>query len=256
MGNRYVIIHIHNYIFTPHMKNTLLLLTITTLFLSSCSKAQLGKQILDLESIPMSFNVNGFYQAAIEKAKQKHAENASTKEQLDDFLNTYFIGIDTIKKDEFEKASPVLGVQYNMTSWNEGDTLATFQALPYCKINMMINESKEFIALCASSDQTDSAVYQKTIQDMTKKYGQPEKQQEDFLGIHTNLSWKLQDRMIQLVSKIDNRGNTMAVEIGGKEVMKQITQAPTFKTYLFVIKKQYQDSLRGAFKSGDWLYLE
>jgi len=226
------------------------------MLLSSCSKAQLGKQVLDLETIPMSFNVNGFYQAAMEKAKQKPAENASKEQQLDDFMNTYFIKVDTVKKDEYEKTSPVIGVQYNMTSWNEGDTLAHFKGLPYSKINMMINESKEFMALCASSDQTDSAAYQKTIQDMTKKYGQPEKQQEDFFGIHTNLSWKLEDRLIQLVSKTDDRKNTMAVEIGGNEVMKQIQQAPAFKTYLFVIKKQYQDSLRGAFKSGDWLYLE
>jgi len=238
------------------MKNTLLLLTISIILLSSCSKAQLGKQVLDLETFSMSFNVNGFYQAAIEKARQKPPENASTKEQLDDFLNTYFIKVDTVKKDEFEKNSPVMGVQYNMTSWNEGDTLARFKALPYCKINMMINESKEFMALCATSDQTDSATYQKTIQDMSKKYGQPEKQQEDFFGIHTNLSWKLEDRLIQLVSKTDDRKNTMAVEIGGKELMKQIKQVPAFKTYLFVIKKQYLDSLRGALKSGDWLYLE
>ncbi|QNK64583.1 hypothetical protein H7F33_08925 [Pedobacter sp. PAMC26386] len=233
------------------------------MILLSCSGPKLGKEVLDLKTISMDFNAAGFFQKPIEKSKGDESESDKNKEEK--FLNSYSISIDTLIKDTtegnwiesrmVEGNSGLIASQYNMTYWHPGKYVAAYSELSFSKIGVMVTEDNELMGLVAVSDETDSLAFEKVIKGLTEKYGKPENQEKDFFGIHYNKTWKLDDRIIQLVSKTDDRKNTLSMEVGGDPMLKQKEEKPVFKTYLFIVPNTYQQSVRGKLSFGDWLFL-
>lgn len=250
------------------MKFLLTPIAVLALFVS-CNNPELGKGSLDLETIPMNFDVKGFYKKAIEKSDLKPLDTtANVKRQIADFINTDFVSVDTVDKVDFDNGhwgkngrwvdnkGRVLGIQYNMISWDKTDSTARFQDLNFKRLNMMVTTDHDFMAVCASNDHADSILYHKTITSLTKKYGKPETKEKDFFNDYTSKTWKLEDRLIQFVSRTEKQQTDLNIKIGTDTTTHQKQAGPAFEIYLFVVNKKYQDNLRGSFNTGNWIYLK
>ena len=145
------------------MKSTFFFLMILSI-LTSCQQSKLGEDKLDLEGFNLSFNVSDFYEGEIEKyeifERQKdEILNGKTKEEIGDQLVEFWdikhIQIDTINyrnNEILDDPYRVIGIQYNMTSWSQNDSIADFNQMSFHKIDMMKSVNGEFIALSTQSE--------------------------------------------------------------------------------------------------------
>ena len=251
------------------MKSTFFFLMILSI-LTSCQQSKLGEDKLDLEDFNLSFNVSDFYEDEIEKyeifeSQKDEILNGKTKEEIGDQLVEFWdikhIQIDTINyrnNEILDDPYRVIGIQYNMTSWSQNDSIAGFNQMSFHKIDMMKSVNGEFIALSTQSEDDSDAEFEELLTYLVKRHGNPEVSKHNFFGDYYNYSWLTNDRLILINSKYNNKKNLLkiGITINDNDVEFDTMKKPTIDTRLFIVNNKFKDSIMGRMSSGDWLYLK
>lgn len=227
-----------------------------------CQSPKLGENKLNLENLDLDINIEKFYSKEIEKAKifqcqkDKNLNGKKEKEfsgKLLNFRDFHSISIDSIYKDE-----TLLGIQYNMTTWSSRDSLAYFNKMYFHKIEMMKSPKGDFMALVSSNESSGTKNFEDLLQYLTNKNGNPKIMENNFFGSYFVYSWLEKDRLIAIITKLDNKENTLklGIEIDKENMKFDTIKKPTNVTKLFIVNKQYIDSIKGKLHRGDWLYLK
>ena len=253
---------------------------ITTSTFLGCAQPKLEKDPLDLENLSLGFKVDAFYADEIKKADHYHEKVNQLREKIRtgvykaeeetlddekelDLLNDFkLIDVDTIYTKPYgysETTEPPVDVQYNMRSHNPEDRLAYYDKKRFEKINMMQSLDGDFMALVALNESESEDDFKQLLAHIEQKHGKAKVKKDDFFGSYIVYSWELEDRLLVVSSKYDNKENTLKLEIGMTENVVKIdtTKHPTSNTRLFILNNAYkQDSVVKRLTSGDWLYFK
>ncbi|MFJ1321896.1 hypothetical protein ACILDT_02670 [Capnocytophaga canis] len=252
---------------------SLTLFFIVTLTMYSCSSPKLRKNQLDLEKFDLNFDVAAFYADEINKGKENMKELKKLREKRDkegfsekekealtekiwELLDFHVIEIDTVFKGEFTKEKTPIAYQYDMRSWSTSDSLAYFQKMHFCKINMATSLKGDFMALVAESESKGTDDFKALLDYLEQKHGKPTVKENSFYNGSFTYHWELDDRLLAIFSRYDNKENTLklGIEVTEDGVKADTTKHPTHVTRLFILKNQYkQDSILRRFTRGDWI---
>ncbi|WP_172915420.1 hypothetical protein [Capnocytophaga canimorsus] len=252
---------------------SLTLFFIFILMLHSCSSPKLGKNRLDLEKFDLNFDVAAFYTDEIEKAEKNMKEsdnllekrnkgNLSEKERekltekIFELLRFHVIQIDTVFKGEFTKEKTPMAYRYDMRSWSTRDSLAYFQKMHFCKINMATSLKGDFMALVAESESKGTDDFKALLYYLEQKHGKPTVKENSFYNDSFTYHWELDDRLLAIFSRYDNKESSLklGIEVTENDVKVDTTKHPTHVTRLFILKNQYKhDSIIRNINSGDWV---
>ncbi|MFJ1327683.1 hypothetical protein [Capnocytophaga canimorsus] len=252
---------------------SLTLFFIFILMLHSCSSPKLGKNRLDLEKFDLNFDVAAFYTDEIEKAEKNMKEsdnllekrnkgNLSEKEKealtekIFELLRFHVIQIDTVFKGEFTKEKTPMAYRYDMRSWSTRDSLAYFQKMHFCKINMATSLKGDFMALVAESESKGTDDFKVLLDYLEQKHGKPTVKENSFYNDSFTYHWELDDRLLAIFSRYDNKESSLklGIEVTENDVKVDTTKQPTHVTRLFILKNQYKhDSIIRNINSGDWV---
>ncbi|MFK8375789.1 hypothetical protein [Capnocytophaga canimorsus] len=252
---------------------SLTLFFIFILMLHSCSSPKLGKNRLDLEKFDLNFDVAAFYTDEIEKAQKnmkesdkilekRNKENLSEKERekltekIWELLRFHVIQIDTVFKGEFTKEKTPMAYRYDMRSWSTRDSLAYFQKMHFCKINMATSLQGDFMALVAESESKGTDDFKALLDYLEQKHGKPTVKENSFYNDSFTYHWELDDRLLAIFSRYDNKESSLklGIEVTEDGVKADTTKHPTHVTRLFILKNQYKhDSIIRNINSGDWV---
>lgn len=254
------------------------LLFVFAISLQSCGQnAELGKDNLNLEKFDLNFIVDKFYAKEIEKEKKyeeqkdviieeiykkKHTEKEIDEfdEKLSKLKDFKWIVIDTIYSGNkyYGDIGKPIGIQYNMRSWSTNDSLAYFEKMYFEKIDMMKSFDGNFMALVATNESKDENNFKQLLNQIEKKNGKARVLENDFFGSYHIYFWELEDRLLAISSKYDDKHNTLklGIEIGDDKVIKvDTTKHSTINTQFFILNNKFkQDSILQKLNSGDWLY--
>ncbi len=263
------------------MKNLifLILLFLFTFFLKSCGQnSELGKDNLNLEKFDINFSVEKFYSNEIEKEKkyeeqkdviiEKIQKNKYTEKEIEKFdemlseLNDFkWIKIDTIYSGEkyYDNIGKPIGIQYNMRSWSPNDSLSYYDKMYFEKINMMKSLDGNFMALVATNESNDENSFKQLLKQIELKNGKARVLEDDFFGSYYVYFWELEDRLLAISSKYDDKNNTLklGIEIDLDKIKVDTTKHSTTNTKLFILNNKFkQDSILQKLNSDDWLYFK
>ncbi|WP_172917499.1 hypothetical protein [Capnocytophaga canis] len=252
---------------------SLTLFFIFILMLHSCSSPKLRKNQLDLEKFDLNFDVAAFYTDEIEKAQKnmkesdnllekRNKENLSKKERekltekIWELLRFHVIQIDTVFKGKFTKEKTPMAYRYDMRSWSTRDSLAYFQKMHFCKINMATSLKGDFMALVTESESKGTDDFKALLDYLEQKHGKPTVKENSFYNDSFTYHWELDDRLLAIFSRYDNKESSLklGIEVTEDGVKADTTKHPTHVTRLFILKNQYkQDSILRRFTRGDWI---
>ncbi|GIJ96083.1 hypothetical protein CAPN001_06520 [Capnocytophaga stomatis] len=252
---------------------SLTLFFIVTLTMYSCSSPKLRKNQLDLEKFDLNFDVAAFYTDEIEKAQKnmkesdnllekRNKENLSKKERekltekIWELLRFHVIQIDTVFKGKFTKEKTPMAYRYDMRSWSTRDSLAYFQKMHFCKINMATSLKGDFMALVAESESKGTDDFKALLDYLEQKHGKPTVKENSFYNDSFTYHWELDDRLLAIFSRYDNKESSLklGIEVTENDVKVDTTKHPTHVTRLFILKNQYKhDSIIRNINSGDWV---
>lgn len=261
---------------------TMLSLMIIAMAILSCTNPKLGEDRLNLEKFDLNFNVGKFYANEIDKEKkyeeQKdvllekiHKKDYTEKEfeELDEKLselnNFKWIKIDTVYNQIYNSATytyendlkNIIGLQYNMMSWGSEDSLAYYGKMHFKKVDMAKSPKGDFMALVALSESEGADDFKQLLNHIEQNHGKAAVKEYEFFGSYFVYFWELEDRLLAISSKYDDKENTLklGIEISEDSVKIDTTKQPTINTKLFILNNQYkQDTIIRRFHSGDWLY--
>ncbi|ATA77105.1 conserved exported hypothetical protein [Capnocytophaga canimorsus] len=254
------------------IKNSTLFL-ILALMMYSCSSPKLGKNRLDLEKFNLNFDVATFYADEIKKGKENMKELEKLREKRDkegfsekekealtekiwELLDFHVIEIDTVLsgKTYKDERNPI-AYQYDMRSWSTSDSLAYFQKMHFCKINMVTSLKGDFMALVAESESKGTDDFKALLDYLKQKHGKPTVKENGFYNDSFIYHWELDDRLLAIFSHHDNKESTLklGIEVTEDGVKADTTKQPTLVTRLFILKNQYKhDSILTHFTRGNW----
>ncbi len=197
----------------------------------------------------------------IENNDYSESEINQFDEYLSKFNNFKWIKVDTIYEGYFfDNTGDIVGIQYNMRSWTPNDSLAFYDQMYFESINMMIDVKGEFMALTAVNESQSENAFKNLLDYIEQQNGKAKVRSNDFFGSYNVYSWELEDRLLAIASKYDNKKNTLKLEIEIDEnngVKIDTTKNPTINTRLFILNNKFkQDSILKQLTSGDWLYFK
>lgn len=234
--------------------------------LLSCSHPKLGAQTLELENFNLNFQVDQFYTPTIEKAKLYSAQReeilAGKKEKdfgdkLVDPWSFETVAIDSVfDGDIFSAPKRLIGLQYNMKSWTQGDTLARYGQMNFEAINMMRAPEGKFIALVATNENEGEVQVKRLIADIERKNGKPQVSEHEFFGGYKVYCWQLKDRLLAISSKFDDKSNELKLAVDLDSMKVDTTRYPAIATKLFIISNEFRDSVGSSLNSGAWVYFD
>lgn len=176
-------------------------------FQSRGQNPELGKDIIDLETFSIKFNVNDFYKSQIKTHKKSRAlyargktEQAFSEELLKDHKSVE--NLDTLHLDSNKYL-----LLYEMKGMATKDTLATYGNVRFQRLDMVTNEKNKFQSLRAiSSTYKDDKKNFNALKDILEKsYGKPQIIKETFEH-KEYYEWTTEELVISLILKSD--GNT------------------------------------------------
>ncbi|MDR2221225.1 MAG: hypothetical protein LBE34_00650 [Flavobacteriaceae bacterium] len=145
-----------------------------------------------------------------------------------------------------------------MLSYSTKDSLAKYGNIFFCKIDMIIDSSKNFLGLVALTETSTDTDVKQLIQYISKKEGAPKEQIEDFFGYYKLYTWKNKENLLAVVSRtqIKEKKSQKGKELF-KEEMPFDTITPTsINLYFYTIPLQYAEKLTKNLHTGDWLFLK
>ncbi|MDR2272055.1 MAG: hypothetical protein LBF27_14210 [Sphingobacterium sp.] len=232
----------------------------------SCAIPQLGKQLVNLETFDLNFDVDRFYSPEIETAKLYSAQRdeilAGKKEEefgdkLIDPWSFETIAVDSVFVDDiFAPSKQLVGLQYNMKSHTLGDSLALYGNMHFEGLNMMRSKEGNFMALVATKENENEEAFRTLLARLEKKYGKAKITEKDFFGGYNVYSWQLQDRLIAISSKHNDKSNELKVAIDTDRKTIDTAKHATIDTKFFLLSNKYRQAISGNLKSGAWLYFD
>lgn len=232
----------------------------------SCTHPKLDGQTLDLENFNLNFDVDEFYSPTIEKAKlysvQQEEIIAGKQEQdfgdkLIDPWSFETIAIDSVFVDNiFASSKQLVGLQYNMKSWAQGDSLAQYGKMCFEAINMMRTKEGQFMALVASNQNEGEELFKQLVAEIERTHGKPKVTDQDFFGNYKVYSWQLEDRLLAISSKYNDKSNELKLAFDLDSMKADTTKRPSIDTKLFMVSNNFRDTVLGNLNSGEWLYFD
>jgi len=233
-------------------------IVVVFLFFASFSYSQeLGKDILDLENIDLTFKVRQFYISTIESQEvlqKKYYNDSLTEDERLEWLYSNSIQIENVIDNQ--DLDNFIGIQYNMASWSSSDSLAFFDKVYFSKIEMMSDFKNDLMVLSSENESEDNHNTKELIASLQQKYGDPKITEDDFFGKFYRYTWVLSDRILQVVSKYNNNKNVLSIVIGGDKIIDSEKPKGSIATKFFIVNKKHKDKIRNQLSSGNWLFLK
>lgn len=225
------------------MKKLLLILIISS-FVLSCngqgksSVKSLSKESLQLENFDFDTKISTLLPE--ETKSKEYAGYYKVKSEM--------IEVDTVSDGEFIGSEKPVRIEYRQQSFSTSDVLANFDDFEFNAINLVTDMNGKLMLINGVAGETDKGKTEGFVSKLNKIYGNSKKTKGEFAGqnfdIHT---WPLKERIIRYCVVFDDEKSTLT--IGGDK-------NPHYKSYLYVIKKEFQNQIFGKVSSGDFVYLE
>ena len=232
------------------MKKTIVMLLFGCIVsLSSCQAQEYEKGIFDLGTLKFNFNAGKFYARSLEKENLKMSSGKQYVQK--DTITEYDLDWD---KDK----NTIVGIQYNVIGYSPADTVAVFQNIYFSRMEAMTDKNGklmlvEAVASCSRKD------YKKLIENLIQSYGQPVSgDQTAGFTKSKSMTWRLDDRIIQLVSEatLDFSDPHSIVSEKEKAFITATEKQQLNETYLFLCKPEFETRLKGKLHSGEWSRFE
>ncbi|MFC6267837.1 hypothetical protein [Frigoriflavimonas asaccharolytica] len=174
--------------------------------MKSCAQnPELGKDIIDLKTFPISFNANDFYknQIKIHKKSRELLSQGKFEESVSDELLKNYKFVEKIDTLSIDDNVPLL--YYGMEGMATKDTLAIFEGIKFEKIEMFTNISNVFQSLRAISyAYKDGKKNFNTLkQKLEIEYGKPKIIKEN-LEHKEYYEWTTEDLVINLILNVED----------------------------------------------------
>lgn len=225
------------------MKKLLLILTISSLVLSCNGQEKSGAKSLSEASLQLeNFDFNT-------KLSTLLPEETKSKEYAGYYkVKSEMIEVDTISDGEFIGSEKPVRVEYRQRSFSTRDVLANFDDFEFNAINLVTDMNGKLMLINGVAGETDKGKTEDFVSKLNKKYGNSKKTKGEFVGQNFDIyTWHLKDRIIRYCVVFDDEKSTL--KIGGDK-------NPHYQSYLYVIKKEFQNQIFGKVNSGDFVYLE
>ncbi len=225
------------------MKKLLLILTISSLVLSCNGQKKSGAKSLSEASLQLeNFDFNT-------KISTLLPEETKSKEYAGYYkVKSEMIEVDTISDGEFIGSEKPVRIEYRQQSFSTRDVLANFDDFEFNAINLVTNMDGKLMLINGVAGETDKGKMENFVSKLNKKYENSKKTKGEFVGQNFDIyTWHLKDRIIRYCVVFDDEKSTL--KIGGDK-------NPHYQSYLYVIKKEFQNQIFGKVSSGDFVYLE
>ncbi|MDP9955401.1 hypothetical protein J2X97_001038 [Epilithonimonas hungarica] len=225
------------------MKKLLLILTISPFVLSCDGQDKSGAKSLSEESLQLeNFDFNTKISTLLPK-ETKSKEYAGYYK-----VKSEMIEVDTVADGEFIGSEKPVRIEYRQRSFSTRDVLANFDDFEFNAINFVTNMDGKLMLINAVAGETDKGKTEDFVSNLNKKYGNSKNTKSEFVGQDFDIyTWQLKDRIIRYCMVFDDEKSTL--KIGGEK-------NPHYQSYLYVIKKEFQNQIFGNVSSGDFVFLE
>lgn len=224
----------------------ILLLLILALCVTSCKGQEYEDEQFDLSKLNFNLNADKFYSKSMNRENIKFSSEKQYVEK--DTINEYDLDWNGDK-------NKIFGVQFNVKSYSRKDTVALYKNLTFYKLEAMTTEKGNLMLVSATGMCSDHD-FQIIAQKITDEYEKPLIEQKEFSYFKTyHYTWKLSDRIIQLVSKAKIDFNQTPHNIfteQDKKVIKETSKDRLDEIHLFICKTEYEKKLKGKMIAGDW----
>ncbi|TDG36436.1 hypothetical protein EZJ43_07915 [Pedobacter changchengzhani] len=235
--------------------NNIILLSVITLSLSSCSAQE--EKIVNLANITTNFNVAKFYNQKLKTTNETLAKDPKKidKEEASKLLDNPFIVKDTLcyfkdgqSSDRIyidsksgwttKKLKPIktFGYAYKTVAWSEEtDTIAVLNTVYFPKVDMIESEDGDFVMVKASKSEMKQAVIDTLERFLKSKYKVGKASKSDFSGEKIS-DYQNEDFIYRLV-KMEKTYSVSAGEKSYFEKRLEIDFVIFNKKYLPIIKE-------------------
>lgn len=206
--------------------------------LGSCTRAQIGKQIIDLDNLNYDLDAAYYYSTAIDEDQTDSMTFAGTKQEIEIHYRK-----DTLKyyNTETDELYPPLVVYRHLY----GDMIVqgTFCGYDFMQLDMVTTEENKLVQVKGKM-QADEEGLAKLTEAVTKKYGEPYFEEgEEYMDAYSVYRWETKDEYIQLHARHNTGKGTIIIEVTGdeNEPVKMENDNPHWEVTLSRWKKRYHD---------------
>ncbi|MGE8554415.1 MAG: hypothetical protein ACN6OB_10860 [Chryseobacterium jejuense] len=223
------------------MRKKLLIYSFLLFTIISCQSQEYGKDIFDLEKLPLNMNVEKFYKKSMAGSIRdlNHVEKKT--------VNEYDVSL-------YGDRNTIVGIEYDVKSYSPEDTVAKFKELTFSQLETFTTEKGDLMLMSATGKIPYDKV-QNTIVQLTKAYKEATIEKKEFsLFTSYHYTWVLDDRLIQIVSgkKLDFDQPHIILSEKEKNEIQEIESDNLEETHLYICSKAYVDQLKGKLSSGNW----
>ena len=225
------------------MKKLLLILTILPFVLSCNGQEKSGGKSLSEASLQLeNFDFNT-------KISTLLPEETKSKEYAGYYkVKSEMIEVDTVSDGEFIGSEKPVRIEYRQRSFSTRDVLTNFDDFEFNAINLVTNIDGKLMLINGVAGESDKGKMKDFVSKLNKKYGNSKKTKGEFAGQDFDIyNWQLKDRIIRYCVVFDDGKSTLTI---GNEKKSH------YQSYLYVVKKEFQNQIFGKVSSGDFVYLE
>ncbi|MGQ7854369.1 hypothetical protein ACUN24_08980 [Pedobacter sp. WC2501] len=228
------------------MMNKTFLLLVITFFLTSCKAQEYETEPFDLSTLSFKLNSEEFYSKSMDRKNNKFTSDRQYVEK--DTLNEYDL-------DWTGNKNKIFGIQYRVVSYSPKDTVAFYKNLTFSRLQTLTTAQGDLMLMSATGKGSDDNI-KSFIQELTAEYPNPSIKAEEFSFFKTyHYTWKINDRIIQLVSKnkidFDQTPHQVITEKEKKDII-EIEKNRRDEIHLYICKSDYEQKLRGKLNSGEF----
>lgn len=206
--------------------------------LGSCARAQIGKQVIDLENLNYNLDAAHYYSTAIDEDKAASMTFDTTKQEIEIYYKK-----DTLKyyNTETDELYPPLVVYRHLY----GDIIVqgTFCGYNFVQLDMVTTEENKLVQVKGKM-KADEEGLAKLTEAATKKYGEPYfGEGEEYVDVYSVYRWETKDEYIQLHARRNTGKGTIMIVVTGdeNEPIKMENDKPHWEVTLSCWKKCYHD---------------
>lgn len=219
---------------------------ITMFFIPSCKAQQYGTKPVDLNALSFNLNSEKFYSASMNRENIKLSSGKQYVER--DTLNEYDL-------DSRGNRDKIFAIQYRVVSYSPKDTVAFYKNLAFSRLQTLTAEKGDLMLLAATGKCSDDNI-KSFIQKLTAEFRNPETETKKFSFFQTHhYTWKINDRIVQLVSKkkidFEQTPHNIITDKEKKDII-EIEKDRTDEMHLFICKPDFEKTLRGKLHSGEF----
>lgn len=163
-------------------------------------------------------------------------------------VKSEMLEVDTVSDGEFIGSEKPVRIEYRQRSFSTRDIMANFDDFDFNAVNLVTSMDGKLMLVNAVAAETDKVKTEDFVSKLSKKYGNSKKTKGEFAEQNFDIyTWQLKDRIIRYCVVLDDEKNTLKIA-GGKN--------PHYQSYLYIVKKEFQNQIFGKVSSGDFVYFE